>query len=240
MKVVQRKSAVATAGVSLLLVLSAATIAQEGNPADVIRMLDAAVAFRVRNVAGFTDIEHYAAYRGSDESHPLAEMNVRDSYKAGVGKSYTVLSESGSSIVLRMGLKPLLENETKINQPDRVPQSWFTSTNYDMKLVSTHTQRLNGRECYALSIDPRQKAPNMIDGTLWVDAHDGSILKVEGVASKSPSVFAGTTHMMRRYVNIAGFPMAVYARAESDSPLFGHTVVTIDYRDYKLEIRPHP
>jgi hypothetical protein len=227
----------ARTGVSLALLLSTATAAQEPNSAAVIRLVDAAVAARVENVVGFTDIEHYSVYRGNDESHPVAEMTVRDTYKKGVGKSYTVLSQGGSSFVLRIGLKPLLDNETKINQPDLVANSWFTSANYKMKLNSGEARLLNGRNCYALAIDPRQKAPNMIDGTLWVDARDGSIVQIQGVASKSPSVFAGTTHMMRRYVNIDGFPMATHARAESDSLLFGRTVVTIDYSDYKLNLK---
>ena len=77
----------------------------------------------------------------------------------------------------------------------------------------------------------------MIDGTLWVDANDGSIVEIEGVASKSPSPFAGTTHMMRQYTNIEGFPMAMHARAESKSVLFGRTVVLIDYTDYHLHVQ---
>ena len=76
----------------------------------------------------------------------------------------------------------------------------------------------------------------MIIGTMWVDARDGSLVQIDGVASKNPSVFSGTTHMMRQYTNIDGYSMAIHARAESDSSLFGRTVVTIDYSDYKLEI----
>ena len=40
--------------------------------------------------------------------------------------------------------------------------------------------------------------------------------------------------MMRQYVDIDGFGEAMHARAESDSFLFGPTVVTIDYRDYQI------
>ena len=53
-------------------------------------------------------------------------MTVKDTYKKGVGKTYTVLSQSGSSILLRFGLKPLLENEQTINMPGNVEKSWFT------------------------------------------------------------------------------------------------------------------
>lgn len=227
----------AMAVVSILLLLSARFLAQERDPAQVIRQVDGAVAARVNNVLGFTDIERYSVYRGNDESHPVAEITVRDTYKKGVGKSYAVLSESGSSLALRIGLKPLLRNEANINLPGNVERSWFDSANFDMKLKSAGVQELNGRACLALTVTPKEKAPNMIEGTLWVDARDGTIVQIEGVASKSPSIFAGTTRMMRQYVNIDGFPMATHARAESNSALFGRTVVTIDYIDYKLEIK---
>ena len=55
-----------------------------------------------------------------------------------------------------------------------------------------------------------------------------------------PSVFAGTTKMMRRYTTMQGYAMATHARAESNSLLFGRTVVTIDYNDYHFELRPVP
>ena len=208
-----------------------------GQPSDsarVIHLVDAAVQARVENVLAFTDVEHYAVYRGKDQAHPVAEMTVRDSYKKGAGKTYTILSQSGSSIVQKFGLQPLLESETRINQPANVASSWFTSANYDMQLKSVGIQHLNGRACYALAIAPRRQAPNLIDGTIWVDASDGTLVKIDGVASKSPSVFAGTTHMMREYRNIEGFAMATHARAESSSFLFGRTVVLIDYSDYHL------
>jgi hypothetical protein len=44
--------------------------------------------------------------------------------------------------------------------------------------------------------------------------------------------------MMRQYEQIDGFPMATHARAESNSMLFGRTVVTIDYSDYHLQLAP--
>jgi outer membrane lipoprotein-sorting protein len=213
-----------------------AASAQQPDAAAIIRQVDAAVEKRVNSVLGFTNVEHYLVYRGKDETHPLAELTARVTYQKGKGKSYTVLSESGSAVVRRFGLHPLLDNEKLVNQPGRVERSWFTSANYAMQLKPGGVQRVNGRDCYALAIVPRQKAPNMIDGTLWVDAREGFLVQVEGVASKSPSPFAGTTHMMRQYSPVAGFPMATRARAESVSPLFGRTVVVIDYSDYHLQL----
>lgn len=222
----------------LLLFAMPLATAQQLNEASVVRQVDDAVQSRVEHVEDFTDKEHYAVYRGKDESHPVAEMTVRTIYRRGVGKTYTILAESGSSIIRKFGLMPLLENEKTINQPGNVAQSWFTSANYQMHLKSGEAQSLDGRECLILSINPKRKAPNMIEGTMWVDAKDYSIAQVDGVASKSPSVWAGTTHMMRRYMNISGYPMATHARAEASSLLFGRTVVTIDYQEYRIQVRP--
>ncbi len=222
---------------SLMSLAAAATPVQSLNSAAVIQGIDAAVQARVENVLGFTDTEHYAVYRGANETHPAAQMTVRDAYQKGKGKTYTVLSESGSSIIERFGLRPLLDNETEINLPSQVANSWFTSANYHMQL-KPGAQQVNGRTCYALSIKPRRVAPNMIDGTLWVDAKDYSIVRVQGVASRKPSIFAGTTHMMRDYENIDGYSMATHARAESGSVFVGRTVVVIQYYDYHLQLRP--
>jgi hypothetical protein len=231
------KAARTVACVCILVLFRALGLTQEPDPAAVIHNVDAAVAARFENILGFTDVEHYAVYRGDDQVHPAAEITVRDTYQKGVGKTYIVMSQSGSSILLHFGLKPLLANEQTINQPGNVEKSWFNSANYVMRLNSAAVQNLNGRNCFALDIKPKEVAPNLIIGTMWVDARDETLVQIDGVASKNPSAFSGITHMMRQYTNINGYSMAIHARAESDSALFGRTVVTIDYSDYKLEIK---
>jgi hypothetical protein len=216
---------------------SAPGLAQLLDQAEVIRGVDAAVLARVNRIAGYTVTEHYAVYKGQDETHSVAEMIVKTTYHKETGKDYAVLSSSGSTIIRRLGLDPILENERTINQPGNVEYSWITSENYEMTL-KPGTQVMDGRECLLLAINPRRKAPNLIVGTLWVDAKDYTIVRLEGVASKAPSIFAGLTHMMRQYANVDGFSMATHARAESTTFLYGKTIVKIDYSDYDIEVRP--
>jgi outer membrane lipoprotein-sorting protein len=211
--------------------------AQQFDQAAVIRGVDAAVMARVNRIAGYTVTEHYAVYKGQDETHSVAEMTVKTTYRKGTGKSYAVLSSSGSALVRRLGLDSILENERTINLPANVAQSWITSTNYEMTL-KPGTQTIDGRQCLVLAINPKRKAPNLIVGTLWVDAKDFTIVRLEGVASKAPSVFAGVTHMMRQYAMVDGFAMATHAHAESSTFLYGKTVVVIDYSGYEIEVRP--
>jgi len=222
---------------SILALASCASLSsQQPDPASVIQHVDANNRARYDHVLGFTDIEHYAVFRGNDQTHPAAEMTVKTTYKKGVGKTYTVLSQSGSGLIQRLGLRPLLENEKAINDPATVQKSWFVSVNYQMQLKPGLTRVIDGRTCIALSIVPRHKASNMIDGTLWIDAENYENVEVEGAASRSPSIFTGTTRMMRSYANISGYAMATRARAESNSLLFGRTVVTIDYTAYQIQL----
>ena len=211
--------------------------AQDRDEAAIIHRIDAEARARYENVAGFTVREHYVVFRGDDQTHPAAEMTVATNYRKGTGKSYSILSQSGSSVIRRFGLQPLLDQEKTINEPANVERTWFTSANYEMHLKPSATRNVDGRDCIAVSLKPKHKAPNMIEGTLWVDAKDDSEVEVEGIASQRPSMFAGRTQMMRQYRNMSGFAMATHARAESNG-FFGRTVVTIDYTDYKIDLRP--
>jgi outer membrane lipoprotein-sorting protein len=226
-----------TAAVCLVAGLGGSGLrAQRAEEAAVIQRVDAAVKARTDGIASYSVTEHYAVYRGKDETHPAAEMTVRTDYRKETGKSYTILSESGSGLIRTRVLHTLLENEKQINLPGIREHSWFTSANYEMTLKPGGAQQVDGRECFALAIHPRRRAPNMIEGTLWVDAQDGMIVRLEGNATASPSMLTGAAQVMREYVSIKGFGMATKARAVSDSFILGRTTVTIDYRDYQIQL----
>jgi hypothetical protein len=223
---------------ALALLRIAAAQAEQPDESAVIRDVDSAVKVRIDGIAAYTVTEHYAVYRNHDETHPVAEMTVKTEYRKETGKSYTILSQSGSEFIRKYVLGPLLDREKTINLPGIREASWFTSANYEMKLKPGGVQQMDGRTCYALAISPRRKGTNMIDGTLWVDVRDGSIVRLEGSATQSPSIFTGPAQVMRQYVSLNGFAMATQARAVSDSFLLGQTVVTIDYRDYHIQLNP--
>ncbi len=229
----------AIAAACIFASLTAATVrAQQPDSTSVIALVDAAVKARTGHIESYTVTEHYAVFRGKDETRPAAEMTVKTDYRKETGKSYAILSESGSEFIRNHVLRPLLDNEKTISLPGIREHSWFTSANYEMQLKPGGVQLLDGRECLTLAITPRRKATNMIAGTLWVDAKDGSIVQIVGTASQSASIFTGPAQVMRQYASIQGFSMATQASAVSDSFLLGRTTVTIDYRDYKIQLSP--
>lgn len=227
--------------VALLLALPLALAAQTPAPdaAALLALIDGAVEHRQQRLAYYTVVEHYAVFHGSEQTAPIAQMTVRTTYSREQGKSYQILSESGSQLVLRFGLHPLLENERQINLPRNRAQSWFNTNNYKMQ-PGAATEMLAGRACRVVVIAPRSPAPNRIRGRLWADASDGSVVRIEGTGTKSPSLLSGPARLLREYANLEGVSMATRARAESDHALFGRIVVTIDYSDYQLKIEPAP
>jgi hypothetical protein len=212
--------------------------AQQPDTSTVVQRIDAAIQARFENVLAFTVTEHYAVYRNHDEVHPAAEMTVKATYNKQTGKTYNILSQSGSGTIRNLVLNPLLDNEKRINLPGNREQFWFTSANYEMKLKPGGIQRVDGRDCLAVSMAPKQRAPNLLNGTLWVDAKDYSTVLIQGTSSKSPSIFTGPTQMMRHYANVSGYAQATHARAVSNSNLIGQTIITIDYSNYQVQLRP--
>ena len=215
---------------------SATSHAQQIDNATAIGNIDAAVKWRVDHVAGYTDTEHYKIFRSGDEKNSSAEMVVKTTYRPESGKQYQVQSHSGSSLIYKFLLQPMLESEHDLNLPGKVGASFLTSANYNMQLKQSAPVQQDGRLCWAVAISPRRKASNLIDGTIWVDTKDFTIVRIEGVTSKSASFLASPARVMRQYMSISGFAQATHARAESES-LFGKVVVTIDYEGYQIQSR---
>ncbi len=211
--------------------------AQQVNSADILAKIDEAVKARVDGIGSYTATEHYAVFRNKDEVHPVAEMTVKATYKRETGKSYQILSESGSSMIRNLVLHAILDNETHVNQPGVREGAWLTTANYEMKVQPGGVQKLDGRNCVAVDLVPRRKEPYLLNGTMWVDASGGQIVRIDGKASKSSSVLTGETKMHREYADVDGFAQATRAHAESDSFLFGLTAVTIEYKDYVIQKR---
>lgn len=57
---------------------------------------------------------------------------------------------------------------------------------------------------------------------------------------KSSSLLTGPTQVVRQYENIRGYSQATHVRAVTRSVMFGKAIVTIDYRDYHIQLRTLP
>ena len=213
---------------------------QQPEITSVIRGVDASVKSRIDRLTGYTVTEHYAVFRGKDENHPAAEMLVKTTYRKQSGKSYDIVSQSGSSIWRNEVLGTLLDNEKRMSQPGNVETALIDSANYVMKLDANARDRLAGRDCLVLDITPRRSSQYLFKGKLWVDAQDFAIVQLKGTASKSAFFLANAAEVTRQYDEMSQLPMATHAEAVSGSALLGQTVVKVDYSNYQLDLAVVP
>src|SRR4051794_18906203 len=216
---------VAVAAISLFLSGSTKSHGQAPDLATIVRGVDASVRDRLDRLASYTVTEHYAVFRGHDDTTATAEMLVKTTYRKETGKSFEVLSQNGSSLWRNEVLKSLLENEQRMSQPGNVESALINSSNYEMKLDKNASVTLNGRQCLVLDITPRRKSQYLFKGQLWVDAHDYAIVQLKGIAAKSAIFLANAADVTRQYGEIDSLPMATHAEAVSGSALLGQTVV---------------
>lgn len=198
----------------------------------VIQGIDRSVVRRDNNVLGYTVTENYTVFRNGDAAHPAAQMSVQTTYAKDTGKSYRILSESGSALLRKEVLERALENERSLNQPANRTHELITSVNYEMAVQGRES--VNGRDCFLVTIVPRQSAAYLFKGRIWVDSQTGDMVRLDGVASKSASMLTGPAQLVRNYAEVDGFPMATHATAMVSSMLLGPTRVEIDYTGYKI------
>ncbi|MFP5235892.1 MAG: hypothetical protein ACLGSD_08305 [Acidobacteriota bacterium] len=198
-----------------------------------LKSIDASVDRREADLKGYTAIEHYAVYHGKDDAHPAAEMTVKTTYRQDSGKSYEILSESGSPLLRKAVLERTLEDERNLTRPAERVRALIDSSNYRMHPASTAS--LQNRPCIVLQITPRKSASYLFAGQIWIDSRDGSIVQLKGTTAKPVSMLAGRTQVDRRYTLIDGFPMATRAAATTSVALVGQIRMVIDYSDYHLQ-----
>ncbi len=213
------------------------TVAQQ--PPDIttiVHGVDGSVKNRIDHLASYTVTEHYAVFRGKDETHPVAEMLVKTTYRKQQGKSYEIISQSGSSFWRNEVLTTLLSNERHMSLPGNVETALINSANYEITLDANARERLNGRDCLVIDINPRRTSQFLFNGKVWVDARDFAIVQLKGKASKSAFFLARAADVTRQYDEISGLPMATHTQATSASSLLGQTVVKIDYTNYQIDL----
>ena len=87
---------------------------------------------------------------------------------------------------------------------------------------------------YVLSVTPKTANKYLIDGKIWVNANDYSIVRIEGQPAKNPSFWVRSVHFVHTYQKVGQFWFASSTRTTSGIRIFGESQLTIDNSDYAL------
>jgi len=170
-------------------------------------------------------------YRGfpSDKD---AEMVVKVSFRAPNSKEFTVQSQTGSKFVIDHVFKKLLEGEQEALKGENRHDTALTRQNYDFELTGYDT-KADGAQ-YVLKLLPKTKNKFLYRGTIWVDAKDFAVVRIEGEPAKNPSMWIKKTGIAHRYVKVDDFWLPAENHTESFIRLGGKATLSIEYQDYKI------
>ena len=201
-------------------------------PAEVvIGKLMAASARRSAELRGYRGTRLYhLEYRGLWGPRE-ATMQVAASYTAPEERNYSIISETGSRLLLNRVLVKLLDSEREAFRNQR--QIELSPANYRFR--SLGIERSPGCDpCYALAVQPRQDNRFLYRGKIWVDPYDFAMVRMEGQPVKSPSFWIKDTQILSNWERIGDFWLIQHSRSVSHIRMGGLAMLTVDYQDYQI------
>jgi hypothetical protein len=185
---------------------------------------------RTQALKHYKSVRHYQVeYRGFSKSI-VARMDVEVAYEASTGKSFRIVSQSGSKLLCEKVLKRAVESEKEAAQDKGATA--LTAANYKFHLVGTES--LGGRPAYILDVEPVKESKFLYRGKIWVDAADFALAKVEAEPAKNPSFWISRTRIQFTNAKRGDFWLPEKNRSETKVRIGGTAVLTIDYGVYQI------
>jgi hypothetical protein len=185
---------------------------------------------RTQALKHYKSVRHYQVeYRGFSKSI-VARMDVEVAYEASTGKSFRIVSQSGSKLLCEKVLKRAVESEKEAAQDKGATA--LTAANYKFHLVGTES--LGGRPAYILDVEPVKESKFLYRGKIWVDAADFALAKVEAEPAKNPSFWISRTRIQFTNAKRGDFWLPEKNRSETKVRIGGTAVLTINYGVYQI------
>lgn len=191
---------------------------------------------RAQALKHYHSMRHYAVeYRGfpTDLS---AGMVVEASFDAATGKSFRIVSQSGSKFLVDKVLKRAVDSEKEASQDKG--STALTPANYKLTLLKSEI--LGSGPAYVFDVEPLHASKFLYRGRIWVDAADFAVVKMETQPAKSPSFWISKTLIESTSAKTEGFWFPQKLRSETKVRIGGGAVLTIEYGTYEVSPTAKP
>jgi len=175
-------------------------------------------------------LRHYQVQYKGFGTHLSAKMDVDLEYDSDTGKSFRIVSQSGSKLLCDKVLKRAVVSEEEASK-NRASTALDT-TNYRFQFVGTEV--VNGRPAWILLVDPLNKSKFLYRGKVWVDSSDYAVNKIEVEPAQNPSFWITSTRIENTNSKVDGVWLPEKNRSESKIRVGGTAVLTIDYGTYHI------
>jgi hypothetical protein len=169
-------------------------------------------------------------YRGFSTTI-ASSMEVEYNYDSAAGKTFRIVSQSGSKFLCEKVLKRAVDSEKEASQDKGATA--LTAANYKFHLAGSES--LGGRPAYLLDVEPLVESKFLYRGKIWVDAADFALVKIEATPARNPSFWISRTLIQQSFAKTGDFWLPEKNRSESKVRIGGTAVFTIDYGTYQIE-----
>lgn len=167
-----------------------------------------------------------------------AEMVVEARYDAPATKEFTIVSQTGSAVLINKVFKKPLEGEREALAPENQERTALNTRNYEFCLLEY--QHTSDPGVYVLGLKPKIKNKFLYRGKIWVDGKDFAVMRVEAEPAKNPSFWIRKSEIQHAYTRIGDFWLPSENHTTSSVRLGGRAVLTIQYMEYKVVPAPSP
>jgi hypothetical protein len=171
---------------------------------------------------------HYQGFFGTRDAQAVVTLN----FAAPNDKQFTVVSQTGSTFLINHVIKALLEGERDAATEENLRRTALTMQNYDFTLNQAETAREASQ--YVLNVTPKTDSKFLYRGTVWVDAKDFAVTRIEAEPAKSPSIWVKKSEIGHRYEKVGDFWLPAENKTDSTMRLGGHALLCIEYKDYTI------
>jgi len=166
------------------------------------------------------------------ETKQQGEYEVKRQFSAPKSLLFTALHFTGDTFVKANVITRFLQSEVEHVQKDDSSSMAFTATNY--KFSYKGMQSVDGRTLHMFQLKPRRRRAGLLKGNMCLDARTGSLVHLDGIPAKSPSVFLSKIHVSQDFADFGPFTLPVHLHSEAKASIVGRTIVDVYQRDYQV------
>jgi hypothetical protein len=177
------------------------------------------------------------SYRGFPGDRE-AEMTVAATYDSPATKTFKIVSQTGSKLVIDRVFKRLLESEKEAAEPEMHARTLLDRDNYDFALIG-YEHSDNGSQ-YVLAVYPKVKSKYVYLGKVWVDATDFAVTRIDAEPAQNPSFWTKRSEIHHDYMKVQNFWLPRRNESVSYIRLGGRATLTIEYGNYRVNDSRQP
>lgn len=155
-------------------------------------------------------------------------------FRAPDQKTFNVTAETGSGLVRKMALHPLIASEIEAAAGRQHHDSAISPANYSLDLVGE--QQVGPYHCFVAQAVPKRKDKYLFAGKLWIDENDYAVVRIEGHPAKKLSFWIQRADFVRQYQKIDGVWLPQRDQTFVQVRLYGKKVLKIEHQNYVVNL----